>query len=133
LPLGSFLLALELLRKGFQHGRWRLIDAAPDQQGPDCARNLVGERCRDDLDRTSLQHDPNLERDFQAFKPSFSKLDDRRRTDDQQRPQLSIPRFDIAPSLSFPPLDRASALAPSRRQNLGRSQNRARARPMPER
>lgn len=78
----------ELLGLGFQHCGRRLIDAASDQQGPDGARNLVGERYRYDLDWPSLKHGSNPERDFQA---SFSKLDDRGRTNDQERPQLPIP------------------------------------------
>ena len=73
----------ELLRLGFQHCGRRLIDAASDQQGPDRARNLIGERDRYDLDRPSLQHGPNPEWDFQA---SFSQLDDGGRPNDQERP-----------------------------------------------
>ena len=63
----------ELLGLGFQHCSRLLIDAASDQQGPDGARNLIGERHRYDVDRPSLQQSLNPERDFQA---SFSKLDD---------------------------------------------------------
>lgn len=44
-------------------------------------------RHRYDLERPSLQHAPNPERDFQA---AFSKLDDRGRTNDQERPKLPI-------------------------------------------
>lgn len=126
----AFFFRRRLLKIRLQHCTRRMIDAASDQQGPYGARKLLANSTAMSLTARLCSM---VRIQSGAFEPRLPSLMI------EVAPTIKCVRscrfsgFDTAPSLSFPPLDCALGVNPSKPQNAVQSQNRGHSRLLSER
>ncbi|MGY3412827.1 hypothetical protein ACVWZV_008993 [Bradyrhizobium sp. GM5.1] len=105
----AFFFRRRLLKIRFQHCTRRMIDAASDQQGPDGARKLLANSTAMSLTARLCSM---VRIQSGTFKPRLASLMIEVAPTIKSVRRCRFPRFDIAPSLSFPPLDCALGVSP---------------------